>query len=177
MAYNISITNGEGAENILNGDYTVTASSNGYDGSTIDPASITVVEGTNEYSFTIGATGTLTLHVTEDGTSTGTAVVGATFIRCDSEGNTYGTEITTDSTGNAVFNNVPYASTDAPIIYYKQTKSDGAHAFDDMLKNTTLTTSTSTIEIENNIPALRTIKLTDENYDGLDIASATISLN
>lgn len=177
MAYNINITNGEGTENILNGDYTVTASSNGYDESTIDPASITVVEGTNEYSFTIGATGTLTLHVTEDGTSTGTAVVGAKFIRCDSEGNTYGTEITTDSTGNAVFNNVPFATTDAPLVYYKQTASDGAHEFDDTLKNTTLTTSTSTLEIENSIAALRTIKLTDENYEGLGIASATISLN
>lgn len=129
MEYNININNGTGSENIQDGVYNVTATANGYDNSSIDPSSVTITTGTDEYAFTIAATGTLTLHVTEDGTSGGTPVVGATFIRTDSSGNEYGSEITTDSNGDAVFNNVPFASSSAPTIYYKQKSSDSRHSY------------------------------------------------
>ena len=138
MAYNINIVNGTGSENILNGQYSVSASSTGYDSTSIDPDTLTVVEGTNEYSFTIAATGTLTLHVSEDGTSTGTSVVGATFKRTDDLGNEYGDTITSDSSGNAVFPYVPFDGTNPPTIYYKQLASDGSHEFDGSIKSTTL---------------------------------------
>lgn len=175
--YSITITNGEGTAPILNGEYSVTASANGYNNSSIDPSTLTIVEGTNEYSFTIEATGTLTLHVSEEGTSGGTPVVGAKFIRCDSFGNTYGSEITTEASGNAVFQYVPFASSDAPTVYYKQTSSDGNHEFSDELRSINLTESTGLVEIQNAAAVSRTIKLTDKNYDGLDIGSATITLN
>ena len=175
MAKVINITNGTGSENIINDSYTVTAEVNGYDNTTITPSTVDIVEGTNSYSFTISATGTLTLHVTEDGTSTGTAIVGATFIRTDSEGNEYGTSITTDQTGNAVFNNVPFAETGAPTIYFKQTASDGDHEFDSSVQNTTMTQDSQTLEIENTLGALRTISLTDQNYENLPIDSATLT--
>lgn len=177
MAKIINITDGQGSGSLINGSYTVTASATGYDDTTINPNSVSIVEGTNTYQFTIAATGTLTLHVTEDGTSTGTPIVGATFIRTDSTGNTYGSAITTDSNGDAVFNNVPYDATSTPTIYYKQTASDGDHEFSDIVQSTTLTTSTATVEIENAPGATRTITLTDANYSNLPIGTATLTLN
>ena len=177
MAKTVNILNGTGAERLINGVYTVTADVTGYDNSTINPSSITVDQTTNTYAFSISATGTLTLHVTEDGTSSGTAVVGATFVRTDSAGTEYGSSITTDSNGDAVFNNVPYDATNAPTIYYKQTSSDGNHEFVNTVQQATLTTSTSTVEIQNAPGATRTITLTDANYANLPITSGTITLN
>ena len=175
MAKIVTITNGSGTSDLINGTYTVEASVVGYDNTSIDPSSVTVVAGTDTYAFTIASTGTLTLHVTEDGTSTGTPIVGATFIRTDSTGTTYGTEITTDASGDAVFNNVPYATTGAPIVYFMQTASDGDHEFDNTVQNTTLTTSSETLQIQNSPGATRTITLTDANYTNLPIESGTLT--
>lgn len=175
MRYDINIVNGEGTENVMNGTYDVSANVPGYDNSTIDPSSVTVVEGTNEYEFTIAATGTLTIHVTEDGTSTGTPVVGATFKRTDSAGTEYGTEVTTDASGNAVLNNVPFG-TGAPAVYYKQLSSDGAHTFTEDVASVTLTASTQTVEVVNALPPSRTFRLTDANYDGL-VLDGTLELS
>ena len=167
--YNINITSGTGSEAVLNGSYSVTSNTTGYDDASILPVSLDVVSGTNSYAFTIAATGTLTLHVTEDGTASGTPIVGATFARTDASGTVYGSAITTDSNGDAVFNNVPFDSTNAPLIYYKQTASDGEHEFDNTVQSTTMTTSTSTVEIENAVPATRTFTLTDANYTNLPL--------
>lgn len=177
MAKTVTITNGTGTVELINDTYTVTADVTGYDNTSIDPSSITVDASTNTYAFTIAATGTLTLHVTDDGTSTGTPIVGATFIRTDASGNEYGTAITTDAQGNAVFNNVPFAATDAPTIYYKQTASDGDHEFDTTVQSTTLTTQTSTVEIQNLPGATRTINLTDANYANLPITGSLTLTN
>lgn len=169
MAKTIVITNGSGTSNLINDTYAVTASVTGYENTSINPSSVSIVEGTNTYAFTISATGTLTLHVTEDGTESGTPIVGATFIRTDSSGNTYGSAITSDSNGDAVFDNVPFDATSAPTIYFKQTASDGDHEFSDQVQSTTMTTSISTLEIQNSLGALRTISLTDANYANLPI--------
>ena len=169
MAKIVDITNGTGTVELINDTYTVTADVPGYDNSTINPSSITVDAATNTYAFTISSTGTLTLHVTDTGTTSGTPIVGATFIRTDSEGNEYGTVITTDAQGNAVFNNVPYDTTNAPLIYYKQTASDGDHEFDSTVQSTSLTTQTATVEIINQPGATRTINLTDANYENLPL--------
>lgn len=176
MAKVITITNGTGTGELINDTYAVTAEVTGYNNTSIDPSTLNVVEGTNDYAFTIAATGTLTLHVTEDGTSTGTPIVGATFVRTDSQGTEYGNTITTDDTGNAVFNNVPFAETGAPLIYFKQTASDGDHEFDATVQNTTMTTSEETLEIQNTPGATRTITLMDANYQNLPIDSGTITL-
>lgn len=175
MDKQVIITNGVGSSNIVNGSYTVTADANGYDNSSINPSTVNIVDGTNEYNFTISASGTLTLHVTEEGTAGGTPVVGATFIRTDSEGNEYGSLITTDAEGNALFENVPFAASDAPTIYFKQTASDGSHEFDNSVQNTTLTTNAETLEITNQLAASRTINLTDANYDNLPVGTATLT--
>ena len=176
MAKNVTITNGTGTAQLINDTYTVTANITGYNNTSITPASITVEEGTNTYAFTVSATGTLTLHVTEDGTAQGTPVVGATFIRTDSTGTEYGTVITSDSNGDVVFNNVPFDSTNAPVIYYKQTASDGNHEFSNTVQNTTLTTNTSTVQVQNPVGATRTINLTDTNYENLPITTGELTL-
>lgn len=174
--YVISITNGTGTKAMINGSYTTTSDTNGYDDTSILPLNPTITAGVNTYDFTIAATGTLTLHVSEDGTAEGTPIVGATFARCDGAGTAYGSEATSDEDGNAVFNYVPYAGTSAPLIYYKQTASDGDHEFSNLLTNTSLTTSTRTIEITNTPAASRTINLTDANYEDLPIVTGEITL-
>ena len=176
MAKIVTIINGTGTAQLINDTYSVTAEITGYDNTSIDPAKLNVVEGTNSYALTVSATGTLTLHITEEGTSTGTPIVGATFIRTDVNGNEYGNLITTDTNGDAIFNNVPYATTGAPIIYFKQTASDGDHEFDSTVQNTTMTTSTETLEIQNQVGATRTITLTDTNYTNLPIDAGTLTL-
>ena len=169
MAKIVNITNGTGTSELINDTYEVTANVTGYDNSSINPSSVTVVEGTNTYAFTIAATGTLTLHVTEEGTSGGTPVVGATFYRTNSQGTEYGDPITTNAEGDAVFNNVPFDAANAPTIYYKQTASDGDHEFNNAVQSTTLTESTGTVEVQNPVGATRTINLTDANYANLPV--------
>lgn len=177
MEKSVVITNGTGTVILPNDTYNVTANVNGYNNSSIDPSTITVDSTTNTYNFSISATGTLTIHVTEDGTSTGTPVIGASFIRTDSAGTEYGSAITTDTNGDAVFNNVPFSGTNPPIIYYKQTASDGEHTFDNTVKSTTLSTDTLTVEVENTpIPPV-TINLTDSNYGNLPIETGTLTFN
>ena len=173
--YTINIVNGEGSENILNGTYSVTSEVQGYDNTTIDPSSITVVEGTNEYSLNISASGTLTIHVTDTGLDTGTPIVGATFIRTDNLGNEYGSVVTTNASGDAVFNYMPFLSSGINV-YYKQKSSDGDHEFSGEVRSTSLTAETTTIQIANPVAALRTISLTDKNYDGLKL-DGTITLS
>ena len=176
MAKIINIVNGTGSSDVINGSYNVTAEVTGYDNASINPSTVNIEAGTNNYAFTISASGTLTLHVTEDGTAAGTPVVGATFIRADADGNEYGDAITTDASGNAVFANVPYAASGAPTIYYKQTASDGNHEFDNTLQNTSLTSESATLEIQNALGEVRTISLTDANYANLPVDSATLTL-
>ena len=177
MAKIVNITNGTGTSELINDTYSITANVSGYDNSSINPDSVTIEASTNSYAFTIAATGTLTLHVTEEGTSTGTPIIGATFIRTDSTGNEYGSVITTDSNGDAVFNNVPFAGEGAPTIYFKQTASDGDHEFDNTVQNTTMTTSSNTLEIQNTVGATRTISLLDANYTNLPITGSLTFTN
>ncbi len=175
--YVINISNGSGTGRVLNGQYSVAADVTGYNNASVLPATQDVTARTNSYAFTIASTGTLTLHVTEDGTAGGTPIVGAAFARCDSGGTTYGAAVTSDASGNAVFDFVPFAATGAPLIYYKQTASDGDHEFDPSLVNTTMTTSAQTIEVTNSLAAMRTLSMTDANYANLPIASGSITLS
>ena len=175
MAKIIDIINRVGTGNLINGAYDVTANVAGYDNATINPANITVERGVNTYNFSIAASGALTLHVTEDGTSSGTAVVGASFVRTDASGNEYGDAVVSDSTGNAVLANVPYASTDAPTIYYKQVSSDGNHEFDSSVQSITLNEQAETVEVINSLGEERTINLTDANYANLLVPSGSIT--
>ena len=130
--HTIPITNGKGSIELVTGTYNATAVAGGYDPSTLSPSSITIIDGTDTYAFTISAKGTLTLHVTDTGNpDTGVQIIGAKFVRTDSTGTITGTEISTNDDGNAVFNNVPFAASGSNKIYYKQISGDGGHTFDD----------------------------------------------
>ena len=95
--HTIPITNGKGSIELVTGTYNAQAVAGGYDASTLDPKSVTIIDGTDTYAFTISAKGTLTLHVTDTGeASTGVQIVGAKFIRTDSTGTIVGKEITTN---------------------------------------------------------------------------------
>lgn len=162
---------------ITNGTYNVSANVPGYENATITPTSQIIEDAEGSYTFTIAATGTLTLHVSDDGTEAGTPIVGATLVRCDSVGNVYGDPITSDDSGNAVFENVPFSEEgDAPVIYYKQTASDTEHNFEVELYNTTLDSDTKTVEIFNEPAVQKEIKLTDQNYSGLPIEQGEIEV-
>ncbi len=177
MSVNVPITNGKGSVHIVPGTYGVAGTADGYTANTLAPTSVTITEGTSEYNFTIEASGTLTLHVTDDGTELGVQVVGATFQRCDAAGTTYGTAITTDEDGNAVFEHVPFSTVgDAPKVYFKQLNSDEGHTFSTTLQETSLTTSTSTVQIANPEANTKNFNLTDKNYDGLPVADGTLVL-
>ena len=175
-SYQVTITNGEGSVQLSDGDFAATAEVKGYDNNSLQPASIKVTAGVTVYNFTIASTGTLTLHVSEDGTTTGTPVPGAVFKRCDKDGNAFGTEVTTDSTGNATFSNVPWSADGDVNVYYKQTATAEGHVFDNTLKTIALTEQTKTVEIQNKPLVTREIKLTDANYEGLPIETGTITL-
>ena len=174
--YTITIVNGEGTEGIESGIYEVSAAIAGYDIDTIDPKSLTVTGDTSEYSLTVSASGTLTLHVTEEGTEDGTPVVGASFKRCDSAGNTYGEAVVSNDSGDAVFENVPYAEADGPVVYCKQIESDGSHDFELDLQSETLLEESTTIQVFNPPVTSKTLKLTDANYSGLPIDAGEITL-
>lgn len=174
--HTIPISDGKGSLKIIDGTYGAEAAVTGYDASTLDPNSVTIVEGTDNYTFMISATGVMTLHVTETGSESGVAVVGAKFVRTDSQGTVYGEVISSDTSGNAKFENVPFAESDAPKIYYKQIASDGAHTFGSDVKEVTLTEETTTIEVTNPPAPERTFMLVDANYANIPIESGQIIL-
>lgn len=175
--HTIPITNGKGSIELVNGNYRATVVANGYDASTLNPKEISIVEGTNNYTFTVSGNGTLTLHVTDTGEKvSGIQVVGAKFIITDETGTTQGKEATTNQDGNALFENVPYYETNSPVIYYKQISSDGAHTFDDSVKSVIMNEQNITVEIENPNAPERNIILTDASYPSIVIKDAQITL-
>lgn len=175
-AYNVQISNGTGSVDLPDGSFSASASVSGYDSTTLNPLSVTVTAGVTVYDFTIGATGSLIFHVTETGESTGTPVEGAVFQRCDQTGTVYGDPVTTDSNGSATLANLPWATENAPKIYYKQTATATGHAFDDSVQEITLTQASTTKEIANPVLATRTINLKDANYSGYPIESGSMTL-
>ena len=172
----VPITNGKGSKEIIDGNYAVTADVIGYNNASISPKQLNITTGVNQYNLTIAADGTLTLHVTDDGTDIGVPIEGATFYRCDSNGTRYGDMIETDVDGNALLKFVPYDGTNPPVIYFIQTGSDGSHTFDPNVQQTTMNNMTKTVEIANPDADVRNFTLTDANYPNLTIADGTITL-
>lgn len=171
----IPITNGLGTKSLVNGTYNVTSLTLGYNDVSIAPTSVTVEDGRKSFNFNIAATGSLTIHVSDDGTNIGVPIEGATFVRCDADGKTYGDPITSDADGNAVFNAVPFSvSGTPPTIYYKQTASDGTHRFDETLQSTTSKVQDKTIELGNVEADAVAVHLTDATYANLPITDGQI---
>ena len=138
----IPITNGVGSKELLSGSYDVSVLgtyASGYDNSSINPKILNVLNNENTYNLTIVASGTLTIHVSDDGTSIGVPIIGAKFYRTDNVGNTYGEVVTSDDEDNAVLNNVPFNVTaTSPIVYFIQIASDGEHTFSEEVHSATM---------------------------------------
>ena len=176
--HTIPITNGKGSIELVTGTYNATALADGYDASTLNPQSVTIIDGTDTYAFTISAKGVLTLHVTDTGNpDTGVQIVGAKFIRTDSTGNTLSEEIITDTDGNAKFSNIPFATSGNVTIYYKQITSDGGHTFDDTVKSIVMNEQNKIVEITNPEAPLRDFTLTDASFPNVVISDGQIILN
>ena len=174
----IYITNGKGSLSLVDGTYNATANVIGYDASTLDPSNLNVENGVDSYSFKIGATGALTIHVTDNGDdSTGVPVEGAVFYRTDSSGTTYGEPVTTNSDGDAVLEHLPFSDTTPQTVYYKQTTGDGEHTFSEEVKTVSMNSASVTVQVENPNAAERNFTLTDANYENLIISDAEIELN
>lgn len=173
----IPITNGVGSKELLSGSYDVSANVSGYDNSSINPKILNVLDNENTYNLTIVASGTLTIHVSDDGTSIGVPIIGAKFYRTDNVGNTYGEVVTSDDEGNAVLNNVPFNVTaTSPIVYFIQIASDGEHTFSEEVHSAAMNAQTVTIEIKNEDAMIRNFNLTDANYSGMKIEDGSITL-
>ena len=171
--YNVTITNGSGSQNMKAGTYNVTATANGYDTSTLTPKTFTATDSTGTQAFTLTATGTLTINVNETGAEGGTPITAGSIIMTDSTGNVeYGTAVTIDSSGNAVFNNVPYGDADTPFtLYFKQLSTDDDHNIFDGVITVSMTAQTQTAYVQNTAIALQTFTLTDATY-GMPIDGA-----
>lgn len=170
----IPITNGKGSQEVVDGTYNVTADVNGYDNTTLTPKTVTITPSTTTYTFQISATGTLTLNVTDTGTTSGTEIVGATFQLTDSTGNTIINEATTNEQGIATFSNVPYGNN--IVLYYKQTASDSSHTFDNTVKSIAMNQQNTQVDIANPAAPVVNFTLTDANNNNLLINDGNLFL-
>lgn len=149
MNISVGITDGIGTINLADGNYEVFANTLGYNNSSISPKSILLTDEEDTIDFIISAAGTLTLHVVE--TDTNLPIIGAKFYRCSSIGVTYGDVITTDTFGNATFNNVPFEENNPVSIYFRQIESDDKHTFDDGINNVKLVQNMKIVNVYNNL--------------------------
>ena len=174
--YNVEITNGNGSQNMKKGDYSVTVSANGYEATTLSPTSYSASASSGTGNFTVSANGVLTLTFNETGASGGTAVTSGSVVMTDSTGATeYGSPVNIGANGEAVFNNVPYGAETPYVLYFVQKSTDDSHnVYEGVI--TVNMASASQSEYVINLPiANQTFSLTDANYSGLPVASATLT--
>ena len=176
--YTVTITDGQGSTEMKAGTYMVSATEAfGYDTTTLSPTSYTATETTGTGTFTLSASGTLTFNVVEDGTST--PITSGTIVMTDQTGSTqYGTIVNISSTGEAIFNNVPYGTDSTPfVLYFKQLTSDDNHNPYSGVITVSMTSATQSQNIVNTTIATQSITLTNADYDGLTIPNATLSFS
>lgn len=174
--YNVEITNGSGSQNMKAGNYTVSVTASGYDATTLSPTSYTATASAGSGSFTVSASGVLTLVFNDTGAQGGTPVTSGQVVMTDQSGNTeYGTPVTIDASGQAVFNNVPFVDQTGFALYFVQKSSDDAHNPYSGVISVNMAAETQTQYVLNSPIAEQTITLTDANYSGMPIASATMS--
>lgn len=171
--YVVTITNGAGSRNLPAGLYDVTANVTGYAG-VLDPDSFTATTSTGSESFTLAATGTLTLTVNETGASGGTPITSGSFIRCSADGlTTYGTAKTVSGIGECVFDHVPFGDGVTPYtIYVLQLTSDGEHNIHSGVIAVDMEASTQGEYVQNSLAAEQDFALEDAYYSGLNLSGS-----
>ncbi len=172
----IIIVNGTAQETLPAGTYSGSTTATGYATETITDLVISASQ--NLVELTIGATGSLTITLTDS--VSGDPIKGAKFKRSNADGTTtYGNESTeTDDNGQTTFQNLPWAASGAPAVYFMQTATDIYHTLPTTPITTTLTTeSGNTLTATNVHNDERTVSLTDKNYLGMPIDSAEINID
>lgn len=166
--YDVTITNGTGSQNMMAGTYTVTATeAPGYDLTTLTPTTYTATTAEGTGDFTLSAAGTLTFIVNETGAAGGTPITSGTIVMTDSTGTTeYGTAVSINANGEAVFENVPYGTETEPYtLYFRQLTTDDTHNVYDGVITVNMITQNQTEYIQNTATAVQTLTLTDANYN------------
>ena len=178
MDYNVLITNGQGSQAMKAGTYTVSVTeAAGYNLSSLSPTTFTATTSAGTGTFTLSANGTLTFNVNETGAAGGTPVTAGSIIMTNSTGTeNYGSAVTINSSGDAVFENVPYGSNETPFtLYFKQLSTDDTHNVFEGIISVSMTAQTQTDYVLNSPVATQDFTLNDANYSGLTIPSATLS--
>lgn len=174
--YDVTITNGQGSQSMKNGTYDVTAvSAPGYDLTTLSPTTFTATGEGATGTFTLSASGTLTINVNETGAQGGTPITSGSIIMTNQDGTEqYGQAVTISSSGDAIFSNVPFISTGFPL-YFKQLSTDENHNIYEGIISVSMTTETQTAYVQNTTLTSQTFSLSDANYSGLKVNSASLN--
>lgn len=176
--YDVTILNGQGSTPMREGTYTVSVFAPGYGADTLIPTTYTATSSEGTEAFTVEGAGTLTFNVNETGAAGGTPITAGTIVMTDSTGTTqYGSAVTIGTDGNAVFEKVPYGTTEAPFaLFFKQTESDATHIPYDGVITVNMTSATQTEYVKNDLPTVQTFTLADATYS-LPIANAMLSFD
>ncbi len=118
------------------------------------------------------AEGTLELIFNETGASGGTPITSGSVVMTDSSGATkYGNVVSISSTGVATFANVPFGTAESPItLYFQQLSTDATHEIKSDIISVSLSSSTTTSYVQNNLLGEQTFTLSDSTYTGLPIS-------
>ena len=145
---------------------------------TLSPTSYTVSSSSSTGAFTLSASGTLTIVFNETGAQGGTPITSGSVVMTDSTGEVqYGSVVTIDSNGTAIFNNVQYGSAQSPYtLYFKQLTSDEDHNIYESVFTVGMGAQTQTEYILNTPKeTTQNFTLTDANYSGLPVANAVLN--
>ncbi len=176
--YNVTITNGQGSKEMKAGTYSAQAiSAPGYDLTTLSPTSITVNSTSQTHAFTLSASGTLTLIFNETGAAGGKPITSGSVVMTNQDGTIeYGSPVSINSVGTAIFENVPYGSSEAPFtLYFKQLATDDYHNIYTNVITVSMSGQTQTNYVQNTPIAEQNFTLTDANYPNLPIPNATLN--
>lgn len=176
--YTVTIINGSGSQTMETGEYSVSAIyAPGYDMATLSPTSYSATATGETGTFTIGATGTLSIVFNETGEAGGTAITSGTVVMTDSTGEVqYGSVAEIDSNGTATFSNVPFGSEQAAYtLYFKQLTSDDNHNIYQSVFAVGMGGQTQTEYVLNTLKSvLQNFTLTDANYPNLPVYNAAL---
>lgn len=173
--YNVQITNGSGSANMQSGNYSVGVVATGYEANTLSPTSYTVTGSAGTGNFTIAACGVLTIVFNETGAEGGTPITSGSVVMTDSTGETeYGSPVSVNSNGEAVFDKVPFDMENPYHLYFKQLASDENHAPYPDVFDVGMGQENQTEYVINNRICEENFTLTDENY-GFPVEDAILS--
>ena len=177
--YDVTITNGTGSQNMIIGEYNVSATyAPGYDMSTLSPTTFNATSTTQTGAFTLSANGELTIVFNETGAVGGTPITSGTVVMTNQDGTEqYGNVVQIDTNGTAVFNNVPYGTAQSGYtLYFKQLTSDAEHNIYSDVFVVGMGDQTQTEYILNTLnTAVQNFTLTDVNYTNMPIYNASLN--